>query len=48
MNRQSFIFGKPVEGEFFTDREKETTRLSENFKAVSGLVYCIALTISVL
>lgn len=32
MNRQAFIFGRPVEGEFFTDREAEAKRLSENFK----------------
>lgn len=33
MNRQAFIFGRPVEGEFFTDREAEAKRLSENFKS---------------
>lgn len=32
MNRQAFIFGKPVAGEFFTDREAEAKRLEANFK----------------
>lgn len=32
MNGQTFVFGKPVEGEFFTDREAETKRLAANFK----------------
>ena len=32
MNRQTFIFGKPVEGNFFTDREAEAKRLAANFK----------------
>ncbi len=32
MNGQTFIFGKPVEGDFFTDREAETKRLVANFK----------------
>lgn len=32
MNGQTFIFGKPVEGEYFTDREVETKRLAANFK----------------
>lgn len=32
MNGQTFIFGKPVEGDFFTDREVETKRLAANFK----------------
>lgn len=31
MNGQTFIFGRPVEGEFFTDREAETARLCANF-----------------
>jgi len=31
MNGQKFIFGRPVEGEFFTDREAETARLKANF-----------------
>ena len=31
MNGQTFIFGKPVEGEFFTDRETEAKRLAANF-----------------
>lgn len=31
MNVQKFIFGRPVEGEFFTDREAETARLKANF-----------------
>ena len=31
MNGQKFIFGRPVEGEFFTDREAETARLSADF-----------------
>lgn len=31
MNRQTFIFGKPVEGNFFTDREAEAKRLAANF-----------------
>ena len=33
MNGQSFIFGRPVEGDFFTDREAETSRLCSNFRA---------------
>ena len=33
MNGQTFIFGRPVEGEFFTDREAETARLCANFQA---------------
>lgn len=33
MNGQKFIFGRPVEGEFFTDREVETARLSANFRS---------------
>lgn len=33
MNGQKFIFGRPVEGEFFTDRESETARLCANFRA---------------
>lgn len=32
MNGQTFIFGKPVEGDFFTDREVESKRLEANFK----------------
>lgn len=32
MNGQTFIFGKPVEGDFFTDREVEAKRLAANFK----------------
>lgn len=32
MNGQKFIFGRPVEGEFFTDREAETARLKANFQ----------------
>ncbi len=32
MNGQKFIFGRPVEGEFFTDRETETARLKANFQ----------------
>lgn len=32
MNAQTFVFGKPVEGEFFTDREVEARRLAANFK----------------
>lgn len=32
MNGQTFIFGKPVEGDFFTDREAESKRLEANFK----------------
>ena len=32
MNGQTFVFGKPVEGEFFTDREAEAKRLAANFK----------------
>lgn len=32
MNGQTFIFGKPVEGEYFTDREAEAKRLAANFK----------------
>ncbi len=32
MNGQKFIFGRPVEGEFFTDREAETARLSADFR----------------
>lgn len=32
MNGQKFIFGRPVEGEFFTDREAETVRLKANFQ----------------
>ena len=32
MNGQTFIFGKPVDGEFFTDRETEAKRLAANFK----------------
>ena len=31
MNGQTFIFGKPVEGDFFTDREAEAKRLASNF-----------------
>ena len=33
MNGQTFIFGRPVEGDFFTDREAETARLCANFRA---------------
>ena len=29
---QTFIFGKPVEGEYFTDRENESKRLAANFR----------------
>ena len=32
MNGQTFIFGKPVEGEYFTDREEESKRLAANFR----------------
>ena len=32
MNGQTFVFGRPVEGEFFTDREAETARLKANFQ----------------
>lgn len=32
MNGQTFIFGKPVEGEYFTDREVEAKRLAANFR----------------
>lgn len=32
MNGQAFVFGKPVEGDFFTDRESEAKRLAANFK----------------
>ena len=32
MNGQTFIFGRPVDGEFFTDREAETARLKANFQ----------------
>lgn len=32
MNGQTFIFGKPVEGEYFTDREEESRRLAANFR----------------
>ena len=32
MNGQTFIFGKPVDGEYFTDREEETKRLAANFR----------------
>lgn len=33
MNGRTFIFGRPVEGDFFTDREAETARLCANFRA---------------
>lgn len=32
MNGQTFIFGKPVEGEYFTDREADARRLAANFR----------------
>ena len=32
MNGQAFIFGKPVDGEYFTDREEELKRLAANFR----------------
>ena len=32
MNGQAFVFGRPVEGDFFTDREAETARLCANFR----------------
>ena len=32
MNGQTFVFGRPVEGEFFIDREAETARLKANFQ----------------
>ena len=30
--KQVFVFGKPVEGETFTDREAESARLKANFE----------------
>lgn len=32
MNKQAFVFGKPVGDDSFTDREMESTRLAANFK----------------